>query len=99
MTQAPTFYPRTVVSRTDQLGVAHDLARKLGYETRRGHDRSRYEARLESLIGRRSLKGASREDRHTVIQAFEAELSARRPAPRPLDPSEFSDDACLELLG
>lgn len=97
MTQSVTFYPRTVVSRTDQLGVAHDLARRLGMETRKGHDRTAYEDRLEALIGRRSLKGASREDRHTVIQAFEAELSARRPAPRPFE--LVSDEEAAAILG
>lgn len=73
---ALTFYPRNVVSRTIQLGVAHDLARKLGYETREGHDRTAYEARLFDLIGVTSLKRATREQRQTVIKEFEAEVEA-----------------------
>ncbi len=95
-TPRPTFYPKTVVPRTEQLGIAHDLARQLGLETRVGRDRSAYEAKLESLIGRRSLKGASREQRHVVIRAFDAELQARRGLTYASD--DCSDAACLELL-
>lgn len=99
MTQTPTLrtYPKNVVSRTVQLGVAHDLARKIGYETRRGHvGREHYEARLQELIGRPSLKGASREERNCVVRAFEAELTAattRRALP------VVSDDEALDILG
>lgn len=46
-TQTPT--------RNEQLAKIHAAARDLGYETRKGYDRSRYEAVLEFLIGRTSF--------------------------------------------
>lgn len=102
-TTAPTFYPRNVVSRTTQLACAHGIARKLGLETRKGHDRTEYEAFLFGVIGRRSLKSASREQRNAVVKALELELACREFAEAvvrapALDPSEYSDDVCLSLL-
>jgi hypothetical protein len=94
---APTFHPRNVCPRRTQLGVAHDLARKLGLETRIGHDRSAYEARLFGLIGKRSLKGATRDERGTVIRAFEAELATKRPV-RPVR-EVVSDAEAAAILG
>lgn len=81
-TAKPTFYHKSVISRTAQLGIAHDLFRKLGYETRVGKPgRERYENKLESLIGKRSLKSASRAERNTVISALERDLAARTQRP------------------
>lgn len=99
-TAAVTFYPRNVVSRTTQLGVAHDLARRAGYDPRPGSaGRAAYEDRLEQLVGVRSLKRASREQRNTVVKALELELEcqafaeavplSRRPAPPELGEDEL----------
>ena len=99
----PTFHPKNVVRRTTQLGVAHDLARKLNLETRIGQDRSAYEARLFDLIGKRSLKGATRDERGTVIRAFEAELEAQRAGRRAWSAEEYAAivnaESLDELLG
>jgi hypothetical protein len=95
---APTFYPRNVVSRKTQLGITYQLATRLGLETREGHDRTAYEARLLKLIGRRSLKGATREQRQVVIRAFEAEVEANHQRVEYVAMPPVSDEEALSVL-
>ncbi len=92
-----TYYPKEVSPRKTQLAVAHNLARKLGLETRVGKDRTAYEAKLTEIIGKRSLKGATRAERNTVVKALEAELQARRGLTYAAN--DYSNESCLELLG
>lgn len=92
------FHPKQVVPRRDQLAISHKIAHKLGYITRVGDpERERYSDRLEQIIGKRSLKGATRAERNTVVRALEAELQAKRGSIYAAD--DYSDEACLELLG
>ncbi len=96
MISLPVFHPKEVSPRRTQLAVAHDLARKLGLETRVGKDRTAYEAKLTEIIGKRSLKSATRHERNQVVRALEAELQAHRGLTYAA--SDFSDAACEELL-
>lgn len=103
-THRPTFHPKNVVRRTTQLGVAHDLVRKLNLETRVGQPgREQYEEKLLNLIGKRSLKGATRDERGTVIRAFEAELETRQAGGRAWSTEEYAAivnaQSLDELLG
>lgn len=96
-------YPKSVCPRSTQLKVAHRLAEQLGYETRVGKPgRERYEAKLQEIVGLRSLKNASREQRNRVISELERDLAAQRPvyaaARNGYDADDFSDDAVLSLL-
>ncbi len=98
MISLPVFHPKAVVSRTLQLKVAHGLAHQLGYVTRVGDPRrERYSDRLEQIIGKRSLKGATRAERNAVIRALEAELQTRRGLTSAAD--DYSNESCLEVLG
>lgn len=98
MNTLPVFHPKEVSPRRTQLAVAHDLARKIGLETRVGKPgRERYADRLEQIIGKRSLKGATRVERNQVVRALEAELQARRGLTYAAD--DFSDASALEILG
>ncbi len=98
MNTLPVFHPKQVVSRTDQLKVAHGLANQIGYVTREGDPRRElYADKLEQIINKRSLKGATRHERNTVIKALEAELQARRGLTYAAD--DYSNESCLELLG
>lgn len=94
----PIYHPKQVVPRRDQLAVAHGLAKQLGLETRLGKDRTAYENKLESLISKRSLKGATRAERNTVVQALEAEL-AEREMLRPVRADWVTNEEALEVLG
>ncbi len=92
------FHPKQVVPRVDQLKVAHKIAHKLGYITRVGDpERERYSDRLEQIIGKRSLKGATRAERNTVVRALEAEL-AQREMLRPVRSDWVTDDEALDVL-
>ncbi len=91
------YHPKQVVPRRDQLKVAHATAHQLGYITRLSDSRrARYEDRLEQIIDKRSLKGATRHERNAVVKALEAELQAQRGLTYAAD--DFSDESCLELL-
>lgn len=91
------YHPKQVSPRKTQLAVAHDLARKIGLETRVGRDRTAYEAFLYKQIGKRSLKGATRAERNTVIKALEVELAELDM--RTLHVPEYvSDDEALSVL-
>lgn len=91
-------HPKTVVPRTSELRELHDIARKLGYETRLGlPGRDEYERELMRLVGVRSLKNASRYQRGLVLEAFTAELAMRR---LHLPVVEITtDDEALAILG
>lgn len=92
-------YAKEVCPRKTQLGVAHDLAHKLGYETRPGKPgRERYEDELQKLIGVRTLRWASREQRDFVVGWFTTALEAQERV-RPVDLPPVSDDEALEVLG
>ncbi len=91
------FHPKQVVPRVDQLKVAHKIAEQLGYVTRVGDPRrERYSDRLEQIINKRSLKGATRAERNTVVKALEAELQAHRGLTYAAN--DASDAAALEIL-